>query len=205
MDSEYKEFIGIYDNSVPVEVCEEFVTRWDEAIDKRTIIEDPNHVDYHPHRNPLERKDEAANIWPLSSTIYPVPPVHKYFDCLKECFMDYAKRYSFSYGGPLFNDVFKIHKCQPSEGYHTWHYENYDGNHLDRLIVYMTYLQVPSEGGETEFLHQSMRIEPIVGRTLIWPATYTHLHRGNPPLKGDKMYVTGWFTGGKGLHDASGK
>ena len=102
MDSEYKEFIGIYDNSVPVEVCEEFVTRWDEAIDKRTIIEDPNHVDFHPQRNPLERKDEAANIWPLSSTIYPFPPVHKYFDCLKECFMDYAKRYSFSYGGPLF-------------------------------------------------------------------------------------------------------
>ena len=44
MDIEYKEFIGIYDNSVPVELCEEFTSNWDEAIEKRTIIEDRKSV-----------------------------------------------------------------------------------------------------------------------------------------------------------------
>ena len=58
----------------------------------------------------------------------------------------------------------------------------------------MTYLEAPKKGGETEFLHQSLRIEPIVGRTLIWPAGFTHVHRGNPPLDGEKMYIDGWFT-----------
>jgi len=48
-------------------------------------------------------------------------------------------------------------------------------------------------GGETEFLYQSIRIKPVAGRTLIWPAGYTHVHRGNPPIKGEKMYATGWF------------
>ena len=62
-----------------------------------------------------------------------------------------------------------------------------------RVLAWMTYLKVPEEGGETEFLYQSKRIEPIVGRTLIWPAYFTHLHRGNPPLKGEKYYITGWF------------
>ena len=35
---------------------------------------------------------------------------------------------------------------------------------------------------------------PEVGKLLIWPAGFTHMHRGNPPLEGEKMYITGWFT-----------
>ena len=46
---------------------------------------------------------------------------------------------------------------------------------------------------ETEFLYQSKRIDPIAGRTLIWPPGFTHKHRGNPPLKGEKIYMTGWL------------
>ena len=57
----------------------------------------------------------------------------------------------------------------------------------------MTYLHSPESGGETEFLHQALRIEPKAGTTLLWPAGYTHRHRGNPPLKGEKIYITGWF------------
>ena len=72
-------------------------------------------------------------------------------------------------------------------------------------MVYMTYLEVPKKGGETEFLHQSLRIDPVVGRTLIWPAGYTHMHRGLMPLDGEKMYITGWITGSKINFDAAGK
>ena len=64
-------------------------------------------------------------------------------------------------------------------------------------ITYMTYLEAPTKGGETEFLHQSLRIEPKVGRTLLWPVGFTHMHRGNPPLEGEKMYITGWFQAGR--------
>ena len=38
-----------------------------------------------------------------------------------------------------------------------------------------------------------MRIEPKVGQLTIWPAGFTHKHRGNPPLEGQKTYITGWF------------
>ena len=107
------------------------------------------------------------------------------------------ERYSIHFEGTIYNDIFKIHKVRESEGYHQWHYENSSWQVRDRLMAYMTYLEVPKKGGETEFLHQSLRIDPVVGRTLIWPAGYTHMHRGNPPLDGEKMYITGWFTGGK--------
>ena len=42
--------------------------------------------------------------------------------------------------------------------------------------------------------YQNLRVEPKVGKTLIWPAQWTHTHRGNPPLSGFKMYATGWFS-----------
>ena len=93
----------------------------------------------------------------------------------------------------LMHRNFKLHKVKSGQGYHVWHYENNMYQATDRLLAYMTYLSVPEEGGETEFLHQSVRVKPKVARTVIWPASFTHLHRGNPPLKGDKLYITGWF------------
>ena len=68
------------------------------------------------------------------------------------------------------------------------------GMMLLRWVAWMVYLNDVEEGGETEFLYQSLRIKPKKGMAVIWPGTYTHLHRGNPPLKGDKYILTGWFT-----------
>ena len=199
MKEEYKEFIGIYDESVPVELCNAFVENWEEAKKNRTIIDltKENETGYRENSAPFFRKDEVAFVEPISSTIYPVPPVKKYFEFLRECFQSYRIKYGIEFRGPIYNDVFKIHKVRKSEGYHKWHYEKDTPQNIDRLMAYMTYLEVPKKGGETEFLHQSLRIDPVVGRTLIWPAGYTHMHRGNPPLDGEKMYITGWFIGAK--------
>jgi hypothetical protein len=49
------------------------------------------------------------------------------------------------------------------------------------------------EGGETEFLHQSIRAKPVKGRCVIWPAAFPYVHRGNPPLQGEKYIMTSWM------------
>ena len=207
MKEEYKDFVGIYDESVPVDLCNVFVDNWEEAKKNRTFIDCTveNETGLLDNIPPHIRKDEVAFVYPLTSTIYPPPPVKAYFQFLMKCFKCYLKRYSISFGGPIYNEVFKIHKVRKSEGFHQWHYERSNFDALDRMMVYMTYLEVPKEGGETEFLHQSLRIKPVVGRTLIWPAGYTHMHRGNPPLDGEKMYIDGWFTGAKVDFDVAGK
>ena len=133
-------------------------------------------------------------VAPVMSTIFPKPPVTEYFKWLHKCFDGYVNRYSIAFAGAIYNDIFKIHKVRKSEGFHQWHHERAKPEHVERLMAYMTYLEVPPKGGETEFLHQSLRVDPVVGRTLIWPAGFTHMHRGNPPLEGEKMYITGWFT-----------
>jgi len=195
MKEEYKDFVGIYDESVPIELCNEFVENFEQAKKNRTIIDlsKENEARIPVQDRNLYRADEAAYVTPLSSTIYPNPPVHAYFECLKKCFDSYVKRYSIHFDGRFFNDVFKIHKVRKSEGFHAWHYEKGHPSQLDRIVTYMTYVEVPKKGGETEFLHQGLRIDPIVSRTLIWPAGFTHMHRGLMPLDGEKMYITGWF------------
>ena len=103
---------------------------------------------------------------------------------------------TFMYG--WMKEIFEEYKVDAEKGILNaqqnlvWHYENGDYDNRDRFITYMTYLKAPEEGGETEFLHQSKRIDSVAGRTLIWPAGFTHKHRGNPPLKGEKIYLTGW-------------
>ena len=48
------------------------------------------------------------------------------------------------------------------------------------------------DGGETEFLYQQRREQAITGDLLIFPAAFTHTHRGNPPLGGVKYIATTW-------------
>ena len=46
--------------------------------------------------------------------------------------------------------------------------------------------------GETEFLHYGIKFEPREGRTIIWPAEWTHAHKGLP-VKETKYIITGWI------------
>jgi len=60
-------------------------------------------------------------------------------------------------------------------------------------VFLCVFLNDVDEGGETEFLYQNKRIAPKKGRMVIWPSSFTHTHRGNPPLSGSKYIITGWI------------
>ena len=87
-----------------------------------------------------------------------------------------------------------LQKTEPCQGYHTFHFENGGYNNVARHVTWMIYLNDVEEGGETEFLYQRKRFKPVRNRAVIWPGSYTHLHRGNPPLSGTKYILTGWMT-----------
>ena len=80
------------------------------------------------------------------------------------------------------------------EGYHVWHIEHGKGfDNESRAFVFSIYLNDVEEGGETEFLNQSVRVQPKAGRIVIWPAAFPYVHRGNPPLSGEKYILTSWM------------
>ena len=108
MKEEYKDFVGIYDENVPVELCNEFVENYEVAKKNRTIIDlsKENETQILQHEPPLIRKDEAAFIHPILSTIYPIPSVKTYFEFLIKCVDRYTERYSIEFNGAIYNDVF---------------------------------------------------------------------------------------------------
>ena len=76
------------------------------------------------------------------------------------------------------------------EGYFSLHNEA-SGSYPYRMLAWMVYLNDASSG--TEFPYQNMTIQAKTGRTVIWPAAWTHPHRGVIPNVGVKYIATGWF------------
>lgn len=94
---------------------------------------------------------------------------------------------------PMSQSGIKIQMTKPSEGYHVWHCENSNLANKSRFLTWILYLNDIAEGGETEFIHLSERVTPKTGRLVIFPAGWTHVHRGNPPLSDTKYIATGWM------------
>ena len=81
-------------------------------------------------------------------------------------------------------------------GYPYWHCELYpkdaSAETLHRTLLWTIYLNENFGEGETEFLYQKRKIVPETGALLIAPTAFTHTHRGNTPLAGDKYIATSW-------------
>jgi hypothetical protein len=81
-------------------------------------------------------------------------------------------------------------------GYPYWHCELYPKDALcdtlHRAVLWTIYLNEEFDEGETEFLYQRKKIKPKTGSLLIAPTAFTHTHRGNKPLDGDKYIATSW-------------
>jgi len=89
-----------------------------------------------------------------------------------------------------------IQQYAPGGGYKEWHCERASGKFpvSARHLVFMTYLNDVTDQGETEFWYQELKIKPVKGLTVIWPADWTHTHRGIPSPSQEKFIVTGWLS-----------
>ena len=113
---------------------------------------------------------------------------------VNKCLKKYVKEFPTMKGLKWMSGATILQKTEPTQGYHMFHCENMEWDAKERVLAWMIYLNDIEEGGETEFLYQSMRIKPVKNTALIWPAGFTHTHRGNPPLKETKYVLTGWLT-----------
>ena len=124
--------------------------------------------------------------------------VKKYEIELQKCLNAYMIKYVWStrdHPQFLIREKFNLQHYAPNEGYRRWHYEQYAHGHmLQRHLVFMTFLNTVMDEGFTEFWYQRVMCQPVKGRTLIWPAGWTHTHHGIPSQTEEKYIITGWWS-----------
>lgn len=134
----------------------------------------------------------------VTSSSLPKPLVQHYLTDIDSMLIEYQVRYKESVPkapGVLIKpmSMFNFQHYQPGACYHVWHseYPGPEKHRPTRVLAFMTYLNDVNEGGETEFLYYKLNIQPRRGLTLMWPAGFTHTHRGCPTPE-EKMIITGW-------------
>ena len=185
-------FIGIYDNYILPTECQKAIQLYEDQNKFNNTI---NRI-HGEQSSILEKQDQQffagsdnIDVWWES-----VKPMMVNFDLAWNHYLKHTGGDDAYDGGPFHFTTLKIQKTLPTEGYHVWHVEHGKGFHNEpRAFVFSIYLNDIEEGGETEFLHFSKRIKPKTGRIVIWPAGFPYVHRGNPPLSGEKYILTSWM------------
>lgn len=184
-------FIEIYEKAYPEEFCQAIITRFEQMVSfgQHQIQNDitknqDNRIffdwAYHGGKNYSLDVDLCGYFFNTLTEFYKKSYLEKY-QSLQVCWQHTPK-------GMI------VQRSDPHQGYHSWHCENADLSTSNRILAYTLYLNDVEEGGETEFLYQGVKIKPETGKLAIWPAGFTHPHRGNPIYRGQKYIVTGWFT-----------
>jgi len=120
--------------------------------------------------------------------------VAEYIKRLKEFYLDYLDQWDFlkTHLPDVHLGPFNLQKYDVGGHFKGLHSERGLGS-FHRTHTWMTYLNDVSDGGETEFPMYGLKVKPEKGKTLIWPAEWTHAHSGGVVNKGDKYIITGWM------------
>lgn len=182
------DFIKQYPNALSQEFCKGLIDYFYKAKEAGFVYPrigshkfDKDDENFHLHYK--ETLDISSEI-NLASTILEV---------VKQALFDYVKEFQIL--GNLANIgiySIKLQKTELGQGYHLWHCENNSRELCHRILAWNIYLNDVEEGGETEFLYQHKRVKPQTGNLVMWPAGFTHVHRGNPPISNTKYILTGW-------------
>jgi hypothetical protein len=194
MNYDITNFIGVFDEVLSKETCDEIIKHYEYVNSlgrTETRKQHENAISINKDNSLYFLNSFTDDTLIVNGSIF---AVNAFKNAAWECYKVYSEKYGIlttlnSHGFP---EQIKIQKNKPCEGYHVWHCENAGVASGSRMLLVLMYLNDVDSGGETEFLYQSKRVEPKVGRVVICPTGFTHTHRGNPPLSGDKYIMNTW-------------
>ena len=170
----------IYGNYISESLCDELIEAWEKQSDDAVFDK--------------KRGYHRINDWKIKDQKL----IRRYVDEVQKIEGQYRKKY------PYINQMtkwglmspFNLQKYEPGYAYNPIHIE--DGGPKDmkiqRILTFTTYLNDIEVDGETEFVTQRVKVKPKKGLTVIFPAQWTHPHRGIAAPNEVKYIATGWFS-----------
>jgi len=188
-------FIHVKENALDQETCEKFINLFESHLD----LAGPGHagdLDGNPAIQPTIKKstDLTVDVSFLDNPTW-ASDVKTLLTTLNIGINEYKEKYYTinDIGSWKLDWAFNIQRYLPGEGYFAWHCENSGFSSADRILAWMINLNNVTEGGQTAFSYDYPALEPKQGNLAIWPAYWTHYHKGVVAHKESKYIITGWY------------
>lgn len=122
-------------------------------------------------------------------------PIHEYRVALLECMKAYLVKYTYAdqMCKMQIRQNINIQYYDKGWGFKEWHFERVSLESSHRAFAFITYLNDVNDGG-TEFFYQNFKTDAKKGNTVIFPADWTHTHRGVISQEQEKYIITGWYS-----------
>jgi hypothetical protein len=195
MNAEYKDFIAIYRDVYPEGYCQHLISEFERLVESGAGVNRQRGEGAPKHRKNDMQLGLNFGVH-TAAEFNGTPATRVFFDGLQQCYDAYTEQFSVLRDGKIRGTAMKMQRTDSGGGYHVWHGEQGNGENAERVLVYMLYLNTltQEEAGETEFLYQQRRLQPTENTMVLWPAAFTHAHRGNTVFgERSKYIVTGWF------------
>ena len=100
----------------------------------------------------------------------------------QNCLEHYIKERKNAGAQPYFGmpEGYSILRYKPGEAYHAAHSDAGWPNLVHRHLTFGMFLNTVKKGGELEFVQQELKVKPVEGRAVIFPAAWTHAHKSLP-------------------------
>ena len=118
--------------------------------------------------------------------------VYKRFDDILERYKQDVKVHKKALPEKSAWEEIRIKRYRTGVGNFLDHVDVGDSISARRFLVFFVYLNDVDFGGETEFPTFDLQVSPECGTILVFPSTWTFLHRGNVPISNDK-YILGSY------------
>ena len=176
-------FIEVYDNALSKKECEILINQFEKS-DKH--FNGSTSLGYDPDIKKCTQLELDLRDQSVISTI--VKP--NLISCIRKYREKYHLPLYYAHTWKLFNEAAFQKYDGKEDGYKIWHCEHGSNEENGRrILAWMFYLNDAKCG--TEFAYFS-KVNAKMGRLVIWPSSWTHLHKGVIPNKGIKYIATGW-------------
>lgn len=187
-------FIEAYEHEASDDYCDRMIQRW-EDLHSGVASSGNGCMSGAESNGGTDRRKDWAYFYDVDAQDL----AGETYEILNKCLEMYLDKYPSIASHQLSSRMIKVQKTPPKGGFHTWHCEQRGLRDTMRVLTWTIYLNdMPDGEAETEFLEYGIKVAPKKGTVCIFPAAWTHTHRGNAVYSHDKYIATGWYYGQDG-------
>ena len=182
------DFIGVYDKVVPSNMCKKIIDFFEDNKDLQ--FRGRYDFDGKTIRDPKVKDSKDITLYFNDETI-PTTIISRVLNAQTSIYID-------TFRSTHIVDTFSVEmgynlqRYNPGQGYHVIHCEN-SGRGIERVLAWTLYLNTVTDGGGTYYPEYDKTIDAVEGRLCIFPAFWTHAHKGIVSNTETKYIATGWY------------